>query len=183
MAVVTAISTEAVVLLGLQLPNISPFSSIVCPAISPSRYTKLSSPGATFFIGVSCVVVGGALRLWCYHALKGFFTYEITLAKNHKLVTRGPYSYVRHPSYTGVLLLIVGAHLICLAQGGFIAECGIMHTYMCILVYVWCILSPYTLLGLYKRGFVEDQQLLERFGQVWMNYRETVPYMYVPLVL
>ncbi|CAG8571113.1 10742_t:CDS:2 [Acaulospora morrowiae] len=51
-------------------------------------------------------ILGTILRLWCFAVLDEFFTFDITIKKNHKLITNGPYKYLIHPSYTGLLLWV-----------------------------------------------------------------------------
>src|SRR5437868_4480557 len=51
---------------------------------------------------------GFLLRWWAIVALGRFFTVDVTIEKDHELVERGPFRWVRHPSYTGVLLAFVG---------------------------------------------------------------------------
>ncbi|RIA82156.1 hypothetical protein C1645_881195, partial [Glomus cerebriforme] len=46
----------------------------------------------------SCSIGGALLRLWCYKCLKDFFTFNVTIKENHKLITTGPYSLLVHPS-------------------------------------------------------------------------------------
>ncbi|OBZ67534.1 hypothetical protein A0H81_12475 [Grifola frondosa] len=59
-----------------------------------------------FVLGCMLGALGGFIRIQCYRTLGRFFTYELTLRNNHRLVTSGPYAVVRHPSYIG---LIVGS--------------------------------------------------------------------------
>ena len=55
------------------------------------------------------VVSGAVIRYWCrFREMGRHFTFHITLLENHKLVTTGPYSIVRHPSYAGTILMAVG---------------------------------------------------------------------------
>lgn len=58
--------------------------------------------------GVLLFVAGLLLRWWAIITLGRFFTVDVTIEKDHKLVERGPFRIVRHPSYTGVLLAFVG---------------------------------------------------------------------------
>jgi len=51
---------------------------------------------------------GLILRWWAIVILGRFFTVDVTIEKDHELVERGPFRFVRHPSYTGVLLAFVG---------------------------------------------------------------------------
>ena len=51
---------------------------------------------------------GIALRWWAIVTLGRFFTVDVQIAQDHELVERGPFRWVRHPSYTGVLLAFVG---------------------------------------------------------------------------
>lgn len=59
-------------------------------------------------VGVALFVVGLALRWWAIVTLGRFFTVDVTIEKDHEVVERGPFRWVRHPSYTGVLLAFVG---------------------------------------------------------------------------
>jgi protein-S-isoprenylcysteine O-methyltransferase len=58
--------------------------------------------------GVSLFAVGLSLRWWAIIMLGRFFTVNVTIEQDHELVERGPFRFVRHPSYTGVLLAFVG---------------------------------------------------------------------------
>jgi protein-S-isoprenylcysteine O-methyltransferase len=51
---------------------------------------------------------GLVFRWWAIVTLGRFFTVDVTIEKDHELVERGPFRWVRHPSYTGVLLAFVG---------------------------------------------------------------------------
>jgi protein-S-isoprenylcysteine O-methyltransferase Ste14 len=58
--------------------------------------------------GLVLMVAGIALRAWSIITLGRFFQYEIRIQAGHTVVTGGPYRYVRHPSYTGVILAVAG---------------------------------------------------------------------------
>ena len=51
--------------------------------------------------GLVLIVAGAALRAWSIVTLGRFFQYQIRIQAEHRVVTNGPYRYVRHPSYTG----------------------------------------------------------------------------------
>lgn len=87
--------------------------AIVCPLLTPSPL---------FFLGVMSVACGALLRLWCFRALGQFFTFELSIHPSHSLVTTGPYSFVRHPSYTGIYLTLLGGTLVGLAPGTWLYE-------------------------------------------------------------
>jgi protein-S-isoprenylcysteine O-methyltransferase Ste14 len=56
--------------------------------------------------GVGCV--GLCLRWWAIRALGTQFTRNLQVMADHQLVTNGPYRTLRHPSYTGAVLMFVG---------------------------------------------------------------------------
>ena len=58
--------------------------------------------------GLVLIVAGAALRAWSIVTLGRFFQYQIRIQAEHRVVTNGPYRYVRHPSYTGVILAVAG---------------------------------------------------------------------------
>ena len=65
-------------------------------------------PTSLFFVGAFVVALGGYIRYSCFRALGRLFTFEMSIRDEHKLITNGPYSVVRHPSYTGALLTVIG---------------------------------------------------------------------------
>jgi protein-S-isoprenylcysteine O-methyltransferase Ste14 len=58
--------------------------------------------------GIALIVLGVALRGWSIATLGRFFQYHIEVQPGHRVVTGGPYRYVRHPSYSGLALILVG---------------------------------------------------------------------------
>jgi protein-S-isoprenylcysteine O-methyltransferase len=88
--VITAAITAAVSLAG-DRPGRLPFP--------PSAIRGLAS---------ALLVSGAALRWWAVVALGRFFTVDVATHADHALVDTGPFRFVRHPSYTGLLLEFCG---------------------------------------------------------------------------
>ena len=59
-------------------------------------------------IGLSVAWLGMAVRAWSLQTLGEFFTVDVTVAADQRLIDDGPYALVRHPSYTGMLMAIFG---------------------------------------------------------------------------
>lgn len=59
--------------------------------------------------GLTALVVGVALRTWAILALGRLFKFVVVIQDDHHVVDSGPYRFVRHPSYSGGLLALVGA--------------------------------------------------------------------------
>jgi protein-S-isoprenylcysteine O-methyltransferase Ste14 len=57
------------------------------------------------------VVLGVALRTWAILALGRFFKFVVVIQDGHHVVDSGPYRFVRHPSYSGGLLALIGVGL------------------------------------------------------------------------
>ncbi|KAG0325282.1 hypothetical protein BG004_003255, partial [Podila humilis] len=57
------------------------------------------------------------LRVWAVSTLNYFFTYRITIRPQHKLVNTGPYTFIRHPSYTGLFINQVASYLLLYHEG------------------------------------------------------------------
>lgn len=62
--------------------------------------------------GLLLWATGGALLLWAQRTLGRFMTIQIAVAKDHELVTVGPYARIRHPTYTGAIFLTFGIALV-----------------------------------------------------------------------
>ena len=64
-------------------------------------------------VGLVLILAGIGLRAWSIATLGRFFQYQIRVQSGHHVVTGGPYRYVRHPSYTGIALILIGIALAC----------------------------------------------------------------------
>jgi protein-S-isoprenylcysteine O-methyltransferase Ste14 len=62
-------------------------------------------------LGVLCGVVGIALAIWARVYLASNWGMPMSVKENPELVTTGPYEYIRHPIYTGILLAMLGSAL------------------------------------------------------------------------
>jgi protein-S-isoprenylcysteine O-methyltransferase Ste14 len=73
----------------------------------------LDTPAPTAFatVGVAVIWVGLAVRVWAVITLGGSFRTSVEVEADRAVVTGGSSRWVRHPSYTGLLLIAVGAGL------------------------------------------------------------------------
>lgn len=70
--------------------------------------TILGGGWVMFTIGLVVLVVGLGLRAWAILTLGRFFTPSVQIQTGQRVVDSGPYRFVRHPSYTGMLLALIG---------------------------------------------------------------------------
>ena len=68
-------------------------------------------PTCLFFIGIAFMLAGMVLRFYAMAVLGRFFTYHVATHANQTVVEVGTYKYIRHPSYTGALMIFVGLGL------------------------------------------------------------------------
>ena len=63
-------------------------------------------------IGVIAVLVGTVINIAGRMQLKGNWANHIKIYEDHSLVTKGMYSYVRHPLYSSIILMLYGGAVI-----------------------------------------------------------------------
>jgi protein-S-isoprenylcysteine O-methyltransferase Ste14 len=61
-----------------------------------------------YSIGLALAAFGAALAIFSRMMLGGNWSATVQLKQEHELITTGPYRLVRHPIYTGLLLLFLG---------------------------------------------------------------------------
>jgi len=147
----------------------------VCPL--PSSNPIHVTP--SFIIGVVAVVLGSYIRLDCFKALGQMFTFDLTIHPEHTLVTNRFYAYVRHPAYTGSLLLVGGLTLSHLTKGSWLTECGLLNASGSALV-VWALWWVWTLCVGISRAQAEDRQMRKLFKDEWDAYAANVPWWFFP---
>ena len=112
------------------------------------------SPLPVFYTAVALMWLGMVLRLCAVLTLGRHFRAAVRILDDHKLVTKGPYKVLRHPSYTGDLVTVSG---IGLAMGNWLSLAGIFG----------CVFAAYVL-----RILVEEAALRARFGDEFKAYRK-----------
>ena len=107
---------------------------------------------AVRWLGVATLVVGCVLRVWPMFVLGRRFSGLVALQPDHELVTDGPYRWVRHPSYLGGMLGMLGWALV------FRSSVGVVATVL-------------GLIPLADRIHTEETLLASRFGGRYEDYR------------
>jgi protein-S-isoprenylcysteine O-methyltransferase Ste14 len=62
--------------------------------------------------GVTLTVLGVLISVWARLALGSNWSGVVTLKENHELIRSGPYRWIRHPIYTGMLVSFAGTAII-----------------------------------------------------------------------
>lgn len=135
-----------------------------------------------FIIGVLAVVLGAYIIIDCFHALGPLFTFDLIVHPEHKLVTSRFYAYMRHPSYTGSLLIVTGLALSHLCQGSWMTECGPLRIPGSAPT-VWALWWMWSLCVVLTRAEAEDTQMKKLFRAEWDAYAMQVPWWIFPGVI
>src|SRR5437870_11806939 len=61
-----------------------------------------------FAVGVSLILLGSLLRRYCWRTLGEYFTGDVRARAEQPVIRSGPYSLVRHPSYTAGMMMFIG---------------------------------------------------------------------------
>jgi len=118
---------------------------------------------AWFWIGWGVTLAGMALTVWARAWLGRNWSGTVTLKEDHELICSGPYAYMRHPIYSGVLLALIGTAI---AIGEWQALVGVA------LVAV----------ALVRKMAIEERFMHEQFGEAYADYRAKVRAL-VPFVV
>lgn len=103
------LSSRIPVLIGLVLG----FTLMLAPGWFGGFFGQRFVPesGPLYFAGFAVLVVGVYWAFWARHTLGRNWSGRVTIKEDHELITGGPYRWVRHPIYTGVLCSFLGTAL------------------------------------------------------------------------
>ena len=92
-------------------------------AIPKTYLTRVFLPHTvgTSILADAIVLAGFIIAVWARVVLGDNWSSRVTVKENHELIERGPYRLVRHPIYSGLLLMILGTALLAGQIGGFVA--------------------------------------------------------------
>jgi protein-S-isoprenylcysteine O-methyltransferase Ste14 len=63
----------------------------------------------TFWLGAAVTLAGLLFAIWARVTIGSNWSRSVTIKQNHELITTGPYHFVRHPIYTGLLTAFAGS--------------------------------------------------------------------------
>jgi protein-S-isoprenylcysteine O-methyltransferase Ste14 len=102
--------------------------------------------------GLLLLLLGLTVRIWTRTCLRGQYSGYLRVKVGHLLATEGPYRFVRHPGYSGFLLMAMG---LCIGYSSLIG-----------LIAIPALLLP----GLAFRMRVEERLLVRQFGEKYRDY-------------
>jgi protein-S-isoprenylcysteine O-methyltransferase Ste14 len=138
---------------------------ILAYLLSSSEFARLPGDRDAHIIAGTVITWSGILlRCWAIYTLGASFRTVIMVLKGQPVIKAGPYKWIRHPSYTGVILIFSG---LAITLGNLI---GLIIVGMLITMgYCWRIL-------------IEEQVLLSWFGKEYLDYikktKKLVPFIY-----
>ena len=114
---------------------------------------------------IAAVLTGAGLlfSVWARQYLGTNWSGAVTIKKGHDLVTGGPYAWVRHPIYTGLLLAILGTAV---AVGEWRAIVAVAAASF----------------ALWRKLRLEEHWMIQQFGEAYHAYRRNVRAL-IPWVL
>jgi protein-S-isoprenylcysteine O-methyltransferase Ste14 len=122
-------------------------------------------PHTTFLAMISVVlcVCGLIFTIWARQTLAGNWSADVTFKQNHELIRTGPYHIVRHPIYTGLLVMWLGTAILLGEVRGFLSL---------LLVAV----------GFWIKLHQEERLMLQHFPDAYPVYRREVKAL-IPFVI
>lgn len=149
---------------SLLLGTISGVAGVVFALFLPVLLPNGNMPQVTFFVGMVLIVLGVIWRWYAILTLGRYFTATVLIQEGQTVVQHGPYKYSRHPSYSGVLLLITGFG--CL-----------IGNWVSVLVIVAGLFLP-----LLYRMRVEEHEMVEAFGEEYIQYMRHTRWQLIPFI-
>lgn len=104
-------------------------------------------------LALATCIAGAAIAIWSRYLLGSNWSGVVELKAGHELVEAGPYRFVRHPIYSGLLLLFLGNALHVGDWRGLLAVAIVFASF-------------------WRKLRLEEAWLGERFGPAWQAYAQ-----------
>lgn len=127
--------------------------------IGPLRLRFVPDEAWIAWVGVGVTWAGVAVAIWARYCIGVYWSARVTLKEGHRLIRSGPYAFVRHPIYTGMLVGCIGAALVVGEWRGIVAVL--------------------LLLGAHSRKAIREENLLTaEFGDQYRAYRRSTGFLF-----
>jgi protein-S-isoprenylcysteine O-methyltransferase Ste14 len=127
-------------------------------------FSRFLPPGIdAYWPGVILIVAGLAFTVWARRRLGRNWSGTVQVKKDHQLISDGPYRFVRHPIYTGILVAFLGTAVVVGHWGGILAVLIAFGSF-------------------WRKLTLEERFMRETFGSVYEEYRgrtaALIPYLF-----
>jgi protein-S-isoprenylcysteine O-methyltransferase Ste14 len=139
-----------------RIPIALGFWMMAFPRLLPPL-NRMVIPHTDITLAVGTVICGLGLlvTIWARRTLAGNWSSEVTFKEGHELVCTGPYRFVRHPIYTGLLIMCVGTAI----------EGGQLRSWLGTVTVV---------IGFWIKLSQEERLLLRHFPEAYPAYQKRV---------
>ena len=138
--------TFCLIIIGNQIAMTAGLAASFLPVL------VIPAPHIAFYSGMILLVLGTAVRRHCFKILGQYFTGVVTASAGQPVIDRGLYRWVRHPSYTGGVLMFSGLGI---SSGSWLSTA--------ILFLIPCLLYS-------RRVAAEEKALLDTIGEPYRAY-------------
>lgn len=137
--------------------------ALACAALLPDAALRAGRE-PIFWAGIAFILLGAGFRAYAIRVLGRYFVVTVAVSPKQRVVDSGPYRYIRHPSYSGALLALLGL--------------GLTLTNWASLA----VLAACNLAGFAYRVVVEERVLREVLGPPYIAYmgrtRRFIPFVF-----
>jgi protein-S-isoprenylcysteine O-methyltransferase Ste14 len=142
--------------LKYSIPTVLGFYLLFASGIDIDWLNRNLIPGVPSiqWLGIALTAIGVAFAIWARVYIGENWSGIVTVKVGHELVRTGPYAWVRHPIYSGLLLATLGTALVRGEVRGLVA-----------LAVLW--------FGFWIKSRVEEQFMLKTFGPAYAEYSQT----------
>jgi protein-S-isoprenylcysteine O-methyltransferase Ste14 len=111
------------------------------------------------FVGIAVTCVGTGISIWARYCLGEYWSARVTLKEGHQLIRRGPYAFVRHAIYSGMLVATIGTALVVGEWRGVAA--------------ILLLIAAHS-----RKAMREERMLTNEFGDEYRIYRQSTGFLF-----
>lgn len=127
--------------------------------LGPLNLRCLPNEPSIAWAGIAITWVGVAVAIWARYSLGQYWSARVTLKEGHRLIHSGPYAYVRHPIYAGMLIGCIGATMVVGEWRGIVAIILLLLAHS-------------------RKALREEALLTKEFGEQYATYRRRTGFLF-----
>lgn len=131
--------------------------------IRPLRQRFVPTDAWIAWLGLALTTLGVGIAIWARYCIGEYWSARVTLKEGHQLIRSGPYQFVRHPIYTGMLVGAIGSALTLGEWRGVLAVALVLATH-------------------WRKARREESLLTAEFGEQYAAYRRSTGFLFPRLV-